>query len=303
VAAKEEPDVVVICPKCKTRLKVDESKLSEGGSRFKCPKCSAVLVVKKPAVQEKKTLDIKKILVAHSNPETLKKIVSLLTDRGYRVVTAVDGIDVMVKGLKEYPFLAIIEVALPKIYGFEVCKRLKMRAETKEMKFILVPSIYDRSKYRREPVSLYGADEYIEDHDISTQLVEKIERLSGLRAEEKTEKPYQPEVSPVGVNRPEAGAETAAKAPASPSASGAGGERIERAKRLARTIINDIYLYNTAKLDASVRNDNFYAVFAPELKEGKKLYDQRILPEVRVIGDFYKEAIENFISARKKALS
>lgn len=293
--------MVVICPKCKVRLKVDESKLSPEGSKFKCPKCSAVLVVKQPVAQPKKTLDSRKILVAHSNPETLRTIVSLLSGHGYHVVTASDGIDVMVKALKEYPFLSIVEVALPKIYGFEICKRLKMRPETKEMKFILVPSIYDKNKYRREPVSLYGADDYIEDHDLSTQLIDKIDRLGGTRGEEKAEKPPRPDVDLSAVKKPEVKTETIAKEPV--SAPGLSDEKVEKAKRLARTIINDIYLYNSAKLDEAIRNDNFYAVFAPELKEGKKLYDQRILPEVRHIADFYKEAIENFISARKKALS
>jgi len=47
-------NVVVVCPKCKTKLKVDDAKLSPQGSRFKCPKCSTVLAVKKPVVQEKK---------------------------------------------------------------------------------------------------------------------------------------------------------------------------------------------------------------------------------------------------------
>jgi predicted Zn finger-like uncharacterized protein len=301
VAAKEEPDVVVICPKCKVRLKVDESKLSPEGSKFKCPKCSAVLIVKKPAAQPKKTLDSRKILVAHSNPETLRTIVSLLNGHGFNVVTAADGIDMMVKALKEYPFLSIVEVALPKIYGFEICKRLKMRAETKGMKFILVPSVYDKNKYRREPVSLYGADDYIEDHDLSTQLIDKIDRLGGTLEEEKTEKPPRPDAGRPEVKRPEVKTDIVVKEPV--SASELSDEKVEKAKRLARTIINDIYLYNSAKLDESVRNNNFYAVFAPDLKEGKKLYDQRILPEVRHIADFYKEAIENFISARKKALS
>jgi predicted Zn finger-like uncharacterized protein len=301
VAAKEEPDVVVICPKCKVRLKVDESKLSPEGSRFKCPKCSAVLLVKRPAAKPKKTLDDRKILVAHSNPETLRTIVSLLSGHGYHVVTAADGIDMMVKALKEYPFLSIVEVALPKIYGFEICKRLKMRAETKGMKFILVPSIYDKTRYRREPVSLYGADDYIEDHDLSTQLLDKIDRLAGLLGEEKLEKPPRPDAGRPEVKGPEVKGETVAKEPV--STPGVSEEKVEKAKRLARTIINDIYLYNSAKLDESVRNNNFYTVFAPDLKEGKKLYDQRILPEVRLIADFYKEAIENFISTRKKALS
>ncbi len=292
--------MVVICPKCKVRLKVDETKLPAGGSKFKCPKCSAVLVVKRPVAQGETALDKRKILVAHSNPETLQSIVSILRDHGYSVVTAANGIDVMVKALKEYPFLTIVEVALPKIYGFEICKRLKMRAETKDMKFILVPSIYDKTKYRREPVSFYGADDYIEDHDLSAQLIDKIEKLSG-KGEEKAERPPLPEADRIRPGAPEIKAEAPASAPAPVST--ASDEKIERARRLARTIINDIYLYNSAKLDDAVRSDNFYEVFASELKEGKKLYDQRILPEVRLISDFYKEAVENFISTRKKALS
>jgi predicted Zn finger-like uncharacterized protein len=302
VAKEEEPYVVVGCPKCKVRLKVDETKLSPGGSRFKCPKCATVLLVKKPAARAKKALGQNKILVGHSNPDTLKRIVSLLSDHGYDVVTAADGIDVMVKALKEFPFLSIVEVALPKIYGFEVCKRLKMRAETKEMKFILIPSIYDKTRYRRDPVSLYGADDYIEDHDLSTQLIEKTERLRGVERGETSQQPARPETRPSPPEREEPAPKIVVGATAAPAAAGAD-EKIEKAKRLARTIISDIYLYNSAKLDDSVRSDTFYAAFAAELKEGKKLYDLRIPREIRDIGDFYREAIENFISARKKTLA
>ncbi len=295
--------MVVGCPKCKVRLKVDETKLSPSGSRFKCPRCATILLVRKPAAAEKKDLEKNKVLAAHSNPETLGKIVTMLTDQGYKVVTAADGIDVMVKALKELPFLSIVEVALPKIYGFEVCKRLKMRTETKEMKFILVPSIYDKTRYRREPVSLYGADEYIEDHDISTQLLDKIDKLRGAREAEKPGEPPEAETKQSAASQLEQTPQPVVNITPPPAPKGDTDERIERAKRLARTIINDIYLYNTAKLDDSLRKNNFYAVFAPELKEGKKLYDLRIPQEIRNIGDFYKEAIENFLSAKKKTLS
>ena len=50
-------------------------------------------------------------------------------------------------------------------------------------------------------------------------------------------------------------------------------EKIERARRLARTIISDIYLYNTSKADESIRNNTFSSVFVPEIKEGLKLYE------------------------------
>jgi len=308
VAAKEVENVVVVCPKCKTKLKVDDAKLSTQGSRFKCPKCSTVLVIKKPAAQQKKALDEKKALIAHSNPLLVENIRTLLVGQGYTALTSADGIDAMVKALKELPCLGIIEAALPKIYGFEVCKRLKSRPETKEMKLILIPSIYDKTKYRREPVSLYGADDYIEEHDLSTRLIDAIIRIrSGAPAETKAPPPKSPVPSTSDVSPAEKKKQPAFGQPEVPaakvSAEVKGDEMTEKARRLARTIINDIYLYNSSKVDEAVRQDKFYAVFAAEVKEGKKLYDNRIPQETRDKADFYREAIDNFLSAKKKALS
>lgn len=305
--------MVVVCPKCKTRLKVDDAKLSPQGSRFKCPKCSTVLLVKKPVIQEKKNLNEKKVLIAHSNPAVIATVKAILDGQGYEIISSSDGIDSMVKALKELPWLGIVEVALPKIYGFEVCKRLKGRPETKEMKLILVPSIYDKTKYRREPVSLYGADDYIEEHDLSTRLAESINRIkSGAPAEPETpvQKPATSAPAAPGIRQEEKRPEPAVSRPAAAGAPAAKAEvaektdeMTEKARRLARTIINDIYLYNSAKVDESVRQGNFYAVFAAEVKEGKKLYDNRIPQETRNKADFFREAIDNFLAAKKKALS
>lgn len=292
--------MVVICPKCKIKLKIDEGKLTPEGTRFKCPKCTAVLVVKKPVALPKKVLDSSKILVAHSNPVILNEIISILTKNGYRTITAPDGIDAMVKAIKEIPFLTVVEVALPKIYGFEVCKRLKLRDETKDMKFILLSSTYDKKRYRREPTSLYGADDYIEEHQVSELLIEKINTIRGIRPEEKEEVERLPE-EPM-IERPEVKITPEIKPPVmavSPPAD----EKVESAKRLARTIMSDIYLYNSAKVEESIRNNNFYSVFAAEIKEGLKLYENRIPQEVRAKGDFFREAIENFIAGKKRLYS
>jgi len=292
--------VVVVCPKCKIRLKVDEGKLKVEGSRFKCPKCSTFLLVKKPVAVTKKAMDNNKVLISHSNPAVINEITSLLTKNGYQTITASDGIDAMIKAIKELPFLTIIEVSLPKIYGFEVCKRLKLRAETKEMKFMLVTSAYDKKRYKREPASLYDADEYIEDHQISELLVDKINKIKGIKPEAKEERLERPPEEPV-MEKIEQKAEVQIK-PEAITGKPLFDEKIERAKRLARTIISDIYLYNRAKADESIRNNNFYFVFATEIKEGLKLYENRISQEVRAQGDFFREAIENFIANKKKIL-
>ncbi|MEJ2684438.1 MAG: response regulator [Candidatus Sulfobium sp.] len=292
--------MVVLCPKCRVRLKVNEARISSSGSRFKCPKCGAVLMVRKPVDRLKKDLDTGKILVAHSNPEILQDIRSVISPLGCEIIAAADGIDAIVKAMKDYPFLTIMEVALPKIYGFEVCKRLKSRPETKGMKFIMIASIYDKKKYRRNPVSLYGADDYIEEHEIPELLLDKTVGLRG----------HAPAGSP-GIEAPRSPAEpqvrkerteTVAREAVSPPDHISTDKKVEKAKRLARTVINDIYLYNTAKVEDSIKNGNFYAVFASELREGRKLYENRVSPETRAVSDFFTEAIENFLAAKADSL-
>jgi predicted Zn finger-like uncharacterized protein len=299
VDPKEDKEVVVICPKCKTRLKVDEGRLTAGGSRFKCPRCATILLVKKPLSVPEKPVDDVKVLVAHSNPARTEEITSLLNKNGYKTITASDGIEAMVKAIKELPFLAVIEVALPKIYGFEVCKRLKLRPETKGIKVLLVSSPYDKRRYRREPESLYDADEYIEEHRISELLVDAVKILrSGehKKTEEKVEKP------PEGPIRQAVGQKTEPHMkPAEETVTPDNEKKIERARRLARTIVSDIYLYNTAKAEESIKADTFSQVFAAEIKEGRKLYETRISPEIRAQGDFFRDILESFIESKKKS--
>ena len=299
--------MVVICPKCKIRLKINDAKIKPEGSRFKCPKCSTVLLVKKPAPVQKKTPDNNKVLVAHSNPHVANDIQALLSKNEYQTVTASDGIDAMVKIIKELPFLVIIEVSLPKIYGFEVCKRLKARPETENTKFILISSIYDKDRYKREPSSLYEADDYIEEHQIPDLLLKKITSITTKdRVEEKVKEPEQPPVQEEAVQKempqPPVTEKTETETEPSVEEVKKAEEIIERAKRLARTIVSDIFLYNTAKAEQSIQNDSFFNEFSSEIREGLKLYEHRIPQEIRSKGDFFHDTIKDFIDNKKKSL-
>jgi predicted Zn finger-like uncharacterized protein len=317
--------VVVGCPKCKIKLKVSDEKLTPEGIKFKCPKCSAILLVKKPVVKIKPLEG--KVIVAHEDPAIVEKISNFLRKKGYAVITSQDGIDAMIKAVKELPFLAILDVALPKIYGFELCKRLKERPETKDIKIILICSIYDKTRYRREPNSLYGADDYIEEHHIEDLLTEKIEMLQGLKGkrEEVTERPKEPlpeksQPSPekpqpfaavppeIGIQQPHAvmspglGIKPAVKPEIKREVKTEADEAVEKAKRLARTIIADIYLYSSTKMEEAIKKNTFYTEFASDIKEGTKLYNGRVSQEVKNKGDFFREAIENFIENKKKTI-
>jgi len=86
-------------------------------------------------------------------------IEDILKEAGYETIMASDGVEAMMKIERERPFLVLLDVALPRIYGFELCKQIKSRPETKGTVVILLASIYDATRYKREPESLYGADD------------------------------------------------------------------------------------------------------------------------------------------------
>ncbi len=291
--------MLIICPKCKVKLKIPDEKVSPEGSRFRCPRCSTVLLVKKP-VKRFKERDDSLVMIAHSDPTVVNKVSRMLTSEGYRVITASDGIEAMVKSLKEHPFLVIVDVALPKIYGFEVCKRIKERKETEDIKVILITSVYDRSRYKREPSSLYGADEMIEEPEIENQLLEKIRLLKeGKKEEYKKEEPSLQ--APSTVSPPQQQFEqhsyTETKVESTEDAD------IQRARRLVRTILSDILLYNPKQVEESIRNGTFKEAFSNQLKEGYKLYQARIPQEVRDKGDFFNEEIEKFLEEKKRNMA
>lgn len=80
------------------------------------------------------------------------------------------------------------------------------------------------------------------------------------------------------------------------------GEEIEKARRLARTILSDISLYNANVVDDAVRNDTFFDILGDEIREGVKLYNSRIPAEVRKTGDYFKEAAQEFLAQKRKQL-
>lgn len=290
--------MVVICPKCKVRLKIPDEKIASEGSRFKCPRCSTVMIVKRrPTVTA--PLNDKKILVAHEDTAIMERIRDILSQAGYEIVTASNGIDAMVSATKERPFLSLLSVSLPKIYGFEVCKRLKERPELKDIKVILLASIYSSTRYRRPPENLYGADGYLEEHEINTQLIERINRLKGTeeKVEESARQSQDTKERLMEEPPPEFRPSAPEIQPQAPS------DMIEKARRLARTIISDIYLYSRAKFDEAIKNNNFFTVFDNEIKEGLKLYNNRIPEDIRATGDYFKEAIENFIEKKKREMA
>jgi len=65
----------------------------------------------------------------------------------------------------------------------------------------------------------------------------------------------------------------------------------DEARRLARTILSDIVLYNQAKVKEGIEKDSLFEVLAEELAEGKKYYENMVDAEIRNATNYFNEAV------------
>jgi CheY-like chemotaxis protein len=226
------------------------------------------------------------------------------------------------------PELLLLDVALPTMFGFEVCERVRQNPALSGVKIVLIASIYDKTRYKRSPNSLYGADDYIEKHHIPDSLIPMIYRLtsgsvpllqspsaSELAAQEET----RSEIRGLEVQETSSGSAAPLKSPAAPAsappevtraASAAAADPVPaelpevelKARRLARIIVSDIVLYNQVKVEQGVRDGSFYELLCDDIREGELLYKQRVSQEVRETTSFLKDAFEDLIAKKRAEL-
>ena len=65
----------------------------------------------------------------------------------------------------------------------------------------------------------------------------------------------------------------------------------DEARRLARTILSDILLYNQAKVKEGIEKDSLFDVLSEELAEGRKYYETMVDLSLRQSTNFFNEAV------------
>ena len=69
----------------------------------------------------------KKILIIEDEPDLVKGLKLNLSDEGYEVNWAVNGVEGLRKAIDEAPDLIILDIMLPEMDGFEVCRKLRQK--------------------------------------------------------------------------------------------------------------------------------------------------------------------------------
>jgi two-component system alkaline phosphatase synthesis response regulator PhoP len=102
---------------------------------------------------------------------------------GYEVVTALDGEQALEKLRSEKPDLIVLDIMMPKLDGYEVCKTVKGSPDTAHIPVILL-SAKGRNVDQKMGFDV-GADDYITKPFSPRKLVERINQLLGQAVSER----------------------------------------------------------------------------------------------------------------------
>src|SRR4030095_2697544 len=105
--------------------------------------------------------------LAHESEPIREAVRHLLADAGYHVRTVGNGRAALI-ALTDAAAL-VLDVALPEVHAYEVVEQAQHHVPPPRV--VLVASIYNRTGYKRRPTSLYGADDYVEQHHIPDALL------------------------------------------------------------------------------------------------------------------------------------
>jgi class 3 adenylate cyclase len=119
------------------------------------------------------------LLAVDDIAQNLKVLDAILTPRGYRLITASSGAEALEKVAAEHPDLLLLDIVMPGMTGYDVCRALRESPETRMLPIIMVTASEHAEKVRAIEA---GADDFIAKPVDSHELLARVRSL--LRVKE-----------------------------------------------------------------------------------------------------------------------
>ncbi len=122
----------------------------------------------------------RKLLVVDDTPQNVKLLVDLLTAKEYDVGSAASGAEALERIEKDPPDLVLLDVVMPEMSGYEVCRQIREKPETRLLPVIMVTAL-DPSEERVKGIEA-GADEFLSKPINAAELLARVRSLLRIRA-------------------------------------------------------------------------------------------------------------------------
>ncbi|HEY2881779.1 MAG TPA: response regulator [Pirellulales bacterium] len=134
----------------------------------------------KPAAQKPaQTATKSRILIADDNPPNVELLEAFLAEVDCELAVAVDGRDTLDKVASFKPDLILLDVMMPKMSGFEVCRKLKQDDATKGIMVLMITALNELGDIERAVES--GTDGFLSKPVNKLDMLKHVEVMLRLR--------------------------------------------------------------------------------------------------------------------------
>jgi class 3 adenylate cyclase len=121
-----------------------------------------------------------KILVVDDTPQNIKLLGDLLRSKGYEVTTAANGEQALESIAKAPPDLVLLDIMMPGISGYDVCRKLRENPATALLPIVLATSL-DPNQERVKGIEA-GADDFLSKPVNQAELFARVKSLLRIKA-------------------------------------------------------------------------------------------------------------------------
>src|SRR5437660_395051 len=140
-----------------------------------------------------------RVLIADDNPQGVELLEAYLGETDYDIQTAADGEETLRKVRAWQPDVILLDIMMPKISGFEVCKRLRADSATRDIAILMVTALDQPSDVDRAVEA--GTNDFVTKPINKTELLLRVG--SALRSRRYKEQLDQALAYIDGVERPQ----------------------------------------------------------------------------------------------------
>ena len=119
-----------------------------------------------------------KILIADDNPTNVELLEVYLSDVDCRIAVATDGLDTLKKVAEFQPDLILLDIMMPKLSGFEVCKKIKEDPGTSQIMVLMVTALNELGDIERAVAA--GCDDFLSKPVNKLELVKRVQNMLKL---------------------------------------------------------------------------------------------------------------------------